>query len=124
MRKLLALSIFFSSLVSAQTVINYEDGSTYTLPANQEIYITTSNKTLFDRRLYSNGNIYFTAQKPWPKRDYVPEETDGMQVGSHEWCKAYIPWSEGYTFDMQSWQRLCDTNRDGVYDEEDGGWQG
>jgi len=124
MRKLLALSVLFSLGASAQTVINYEDGSTYTLEDNEEIYISTPNSTLFKRKLYANKNTYFTAQKPWAKRDYVPQETDDLAVGSHEWCKAYIPWSEGLTFDMISWQRACDTNNDGVYDENDDKWEG
>ena len=45
-------------------------------------------------------------------------------VGSHAWCSAYIPWSEGLTFGMISWQRACDSNNDGVYDENDAGWEG
>ena len=71
-----------------------------------------------------NKNTYFTAQEPWAKRDYVPDPdgTDDMVVGSHEWCKAYVPWHEGLTFDMISWQRACDTNNDGVYDEDDNNW--
>jgi hypothetical protein len=122
MRKLLALSIFFSSLVSAQTVINYEDGSTYTLGGDEQIYISTPNSVLFKRKLYKNKNTYFIAQKPWDKRDYVAQSTDGMEVGSHEWCKAYEPWSEGYSFNMQAWKRQCDTNNDGAYDENDERW--
>lgn len=122
MRKLLALSIFFSSLVSAQTVINYEDGSTYTLEDGQQIYISTANSALFKRQLMKNKDTFFRVQKPWSKRDYVAQATDGFDPGSHEWCKAYEPWSEGYTFNMQTWQRHCDTNNDGVYNENDDGW--
>ena len=112
---------FFLALVSlssyGETVINYDDGSTYTLESNQEIYISTPHNTLFTRQIQQNKNTYFRAQEPWDKRDYVPDEdgTDELQVGSHEWCKAYIPWHEGLTFDMISWQRACDTNRDGKY---------
>jgi hypothetical protein len=122
MRNLLALLSIFSIAASAETVINYDDGSTYTLSDNQEIYISTPNSTLFTRKLYKNKNTYFVAQEPWSKRDYVPQATDGFPVGSHEWCKAYIPWSEGFTFSMQSWQRHCDSNNDGVYDENDDRW--
>lgn len=112
----------FCFSVAAQTVINYDDGSTYTLSDNQEIYISTPNSTLFTRKLYKNKNTYFVAQQPWSKRDYVPTEADEFEVGSHEWCKAYIPWSEGLTFDMITWQRHCDSNGDGVYDENDDRW--
>jgi hypothetical protein len=122
MKAIAAILAVFVSAASAQTVINYDDGSTYTLNDNQEIYISTPNNTLFTRKLYKNKNTYFLAQKPWSKRDYVPQETDGTEVGSHEWCKAYIPWSEGLTFAMVNWQRYCDTNGDGVYDELDDGW--
>jgi hypothetical protein len=114
-------AVLFASLVAigarAETVINYDDGSTYTLEPNQEIYISTPSSALFKRQLMSNKDTFFRVQKPWSKRDYVPDEdgTDEMAVGSHEWCKAYIPWHEGLTFDMISWQRSCDTNKDGKY---------
>ena len=52
------------------------------------------------------------------RRDYVPIDngTDPEDtVGSHEWCKAYVPWSEGLTFNMVAWQRFCDTDNDGSY---------
>ena len=44
--------------------------------------------------------------------------TTGAQggVGTPEWCETYIPWSEGLTFDMITWQRQCDVTNDGVYD--------
>ena len=114
-------AVLFASLVTivakAETVINYDDGSTYTLEANQEIYISTPNSALFKRQLMGNKDTFFRVQKPWTKRDYVPDEdgTDEMAVGSHEWCKAYVPWHEGLTFNMISWQRACDTNKDGKY---------
>ena len=126
MRKLIAglALVGFSAGISAETVINYDDGSTYTLKEGQEIYISTQNSTLFKRKLYKSKDTYFTAQEPWAKRDYVPDPdgTDDMVIGSHEWCKAYKPWHEGLTFDMISWQRACDTNNDGVYDEDDDKW--
>jgi len=110
---LLAAPVVFGS-----TVINYDDGSTYTLEANQEIYISTPNSALFKRQLMGNKDTFFRVQKPWTKRDYVPQPADDFAVGSHEWCKAYIPWSEGLSFDMVTWQRSCDTNNDGKYDCE------
>ena len=124
MRKLLALSVLFSLGASAQTVINYEDGSTYTLSDGEEIYVSTENSALFKRQVMRNKDTFFRVQKPWAKRDYVPQPTDGLQPGSHEWCVAYVPWSEGLTFGMQTWMRACDTNSDGVYDENDDGWEG
>ena len=124
MRKLLTLSILFSSFVSAQTVIYYDDGSTYTLAGDEQIYIAVGSSALHKRHNYTNGSVYFAAQKPWSKRDYVPEPVDNFTVGSHGWCKEYIPWSEGFTFNQQAWDRYCDTNGDGQYDENDLGWEG
>ena len=83
-----------------------------------KIYITNGQE-LYMSQVYNSGDVYFRKQKPWAERDYVPTATDDMQVGSHEWCQTYIPWSEGLTFDMITWQRHCDTNNDGVYDDLD-----
>ena len=121
---LLVLFVFFSLGASAQTVINYEDGSTYTLGEGQDIYISGESATLYTQRTYNNGNLYFVAQKPWASRDYVPEPADEYAVGTHKWCEEYVPWSEGLTFSMISWQRYCDTNGDGAYNESDDGWEG
>jgi len=106
----------------SETVINYDDGSTYTLSEGEKIYI--AKRKLFTQKNYKNGNVYFTLQKEHTKRDYVPDPdgTDDMVVGSHEWCKAYVPWHEGLTFDMIAWQRFCDTDNDGDYDEDDDRW--
>tara|TARA_X000001036_G_scaffold386209_1_gene381180 strand:- start:1225 stop:1638 length:414 start_codon:yes stop_codon:yes gene_type:complete len=118
MKYLLLFLAVVSVGASAQTVINYEDGSTYTLENGQNIFVT-SNQNLWLRQLYSKGDVYFRKQVPWPKRDYVPGPNDGVDdiapVGSHEWCKAYVPWGEGLTFSMVAWQRFCDTNKDNKY---------
>jgi hypothetical protein len=124
MRNLLVLSFLLSFSASAATVITYDDGSTYTLRGREEVYISTPNKEMFKRREYRNGDQHFIAQIPWPQRDYVSQPTDGLDVGSHEWCAAFIPWSEGLTFGQQAWDRYCDTNNNGVYDEGDDGWEG
>lgn len=108
----------------AQTVINFEDGSTYTLEDGQQIYISTESSALFKRQLMKNKDTFFRVQQPWASRDYVPQPEDEYELGSHDWCAAYVPWSEGYSFNMQWWQRGCDTNGDGVYDESDEGWEG
>ena len=120
MKYLLASLFLFSSMAFGQTVIEYDDGSTYTLEENENIFI--SNRSVFSKKTYNNGAVYFTPVEANTKRDYVPSETDGMEIGSHEWCKAYIPWSEGLTFNMIWWQRSCDTNGDGEYNELDAGW--
>jgi hypothetical protein len=114
------LAVFFSLPALSQTIIDYEDGSTYTLEQNEEAYVT--HEIVFVKREYASGSVYFRALSPNIKRDYVETPWDGLKPGSHEWCKVYVPWSEGYTFGMQTWQRSCDTNGDGVYDENDDGW--
>lgn len=126
MKYFLMFLAFFVGSAYAETVINYDDGSTYTLEEGQEIYISSEASTLFKRKLMNNKNTFFYAQEPWTKRDYVadPDGTDDLSVGSHAWCEAYVPWHEGLTFDMIWWQRACDTNGDGVYDENDAGWEG
>ena len=111
--QLLALTLFSMSVLSA-TVINYDDGSTYTVGEREKIYISTGK--FFAKKNYKNGSVYFINQVEHTKRDYVAGPTDGLQTGSHEWCEAYEPWSEGLTFAMIHWQRACDTNSDDVYD--------
>lgn len=100
-------------LAQAETVINYDDGSTYTLGDKEKIYITKGK--LFSKKSYNNGNVYFTFQKEHTKRDYVPQPQDPYAIGTVQWCETYVPWSEGLTFDMISWQRFCDTDNDGDY---------
>ena len=62
---LFALIALTPLTVLSATVINYDDGSTYTLEDNQEIYISTPHSILFKRKDYKNKNVYFTAQEPW-----------------------------------------------------------
>lgn len=120
MKYFLASLFLFSSMAFGQTVIEYDDGSTYTLEENESIFV--SKRAVFSKKTYNIGAVHFSPMEANTKRDYVPSETDGMEIGSHEWCKAYIPWSEGLTFNMVWWQRSCDTNGDGEYDENDAGW--
>ena len=108
-------ALIAAPIVYGSTVINYDDGSTYTLEENQEIYISTPSSSLFKRQLMGNKDTFFRVQEPWTKRDYVEQPQDPFAVGSHEWCKTYVPWSEGLTFDMITWRRFCDTDNDGKY---------
>jgi len=106
--------LLFSGSAFGETVINYDDGSTLTLTEGEKIHVTKGK--LYQQKTYGNGKtIQFKLFPETERRDYVPTPTDNMQVGSHEWCKAYIPWSEGLTFDMIAWQRACDTDNDGKY---------
>lgn len=103
--------------VLGATVINYDDGSTLTLEEGEQIMVTKGK--LYQQRTYNNGRTFQFKEFPeTTRRDYVEVDNGtepGMTAGSHEWCKAYTPWSEGYTFTMQLWQRACDTNSDGSY---------
>ena len=119
MKYFIALLAFVSTSAMAlsykeevPTIIDYPDGSTYTLGKGEKIYI--SGADLFTYRTYNNGNVYFVKQEEHSRRDYEPQPHDGLT--GHEWCLAYVPWSEGLTFGMIQWQKQCDTNNDGVYD--------
>ena len=117
MKYLSLLIVMMSSIALADTVITYDDDSTYTLLENEEIYVSSGD--LWKKTTLNNGKtIQIKKQLPNSNRDYVEPvdpPTGDAPVGSHDWCKAYVPWSEGYTFDMQAWQRYCDTNNDYRY---------
>ena len=71
--------ILITSSVSAQTVINYEDGSTYTLQGREQVYISKKDN------IYSlTGTVGTTMrlfkEKPWSKRDYEPEPVTGDEI--------------------------------------------
>ena len=117
MKYLLALLAIVSTGVAADTVINYDDGSTLTLTEGEKIMVTKGK--LFRQQTYNSGKtIQFKEFPETTRRDYVEVDNgtdDEMQMGSHEWCKAYVPWSEGLTFGMVAWQRYCDTDNNGSY---------
>ena len=117
MKYLLALLAIVSTGVAAETVINYDDGSTLTLTEGEKIMVTKGK--LFRQQTYNSGKtIQFKEFPETTRRDYVEVDNgtdDEMQMGSHEWCKAYVPWSEGLTFGMVAWQRYCDTDNNGSY---------
>lgn len=56
----------FCFSVSAQTVINYEDGSTYTLSDGEEIYVSTENSALFKRQIMRNKDTFFAYRSLGP----------------------------------------------------------
>jgi hypothetical protein len=116
MKQLLAfLATVGVMLASAETVILFDDGLQYTLSESEKVYVSNYSK-LYYLKQYSKGDIKLTQISPTTKRDHVPVETGAIgAIGSHEWCESYIPWSEGLTFNMVSWQRHCDVNSDGDY---------
>jgi len=65
---LVGLFLFGTAFTLADTVIMYDDGSTYTLKSNEDVYVS-------DDPLYRSVTI--RAAQPNKKRDYVaPEPSD------------------------------------------------
>ena len=90
----------------ADTVITYDDGSTYTLEANEKVFITSGR--LFG--LTQTDGVYsFGEQEANDERDHtvVEDSYDNYPMGSEKWCELYVPWSEGFTFNMQTYIREC-----------------
>ena len=90
----------------ADTVITYDDGSTYTLEADEKVFITSGR--LFG--LTQTDGVYsFGEQEANDERDHtvVEDSYDNYPAGSEKWCELYVPWSEGLTFNMQMYMRAC-----------------
>lgn len=104
-----ALLILASPDGLADTVITYDDGSTYTLEDNEKVFITSGR--LFG--LTQTDGVYsFGEQEANDERDHtkylvVEDSYDNYPAGSEKWCELYVPWSEGFTFNMQTYIREC-----------------
>ena len=99
------LALVLAIPLSAQTVISYDDGSTYTLEENERIFI--SKNRLFGLT-QTEGVFSFGEKLPNDKRDYQEEESyEDYPMGSEKWCELYVPWSEGFTWNMQAYLRYC-----------------
>lgn len=79
-------------LAQAETVINYDDGSTYTLELNQDIYI--SNKGVYTVKGDVQNWLSIKRLTPWSKRDYVPEALTGDELC---WVWAGVAPPPGYS---------------------------
>ena len=109
--------------VKAETLISYDDGSTYTVGENEEVYVAPKNTRLFTVQTYAKGDVYFRVQAPWAKRDYVQTTTTTSTTGSFTDVDEYgfsqacadFDTSQGLTFGYIYWQKSCDTNNDGEY---------
>jgi hypothetical protein len=76
-KTLIAMGLLFASAASADTLITYDDGSTYTVKPNEEVYVS-SGRMYNAIGGYNAGYFKFNIQKPNAKRDYVqPEEPEG-----------------------------------------------
>ena len=120
-----ALFVVFcwSCYAMSETLISYDDGSTYTVSENEEVYVAPKNTRLFTLQSYAKGDGYFRVQAPWAKRDYVaPVTTTGStgsftdvdDAGFSQAC-ADFDTSVGFTFGYVYWDQICDINDDGEY---------
>jgi hypothetical protein len=87
--------ILFTSSVSAQTVINYEDGSTYTLNGREEIYIS-SKDNIYSLTGTTSKVMRLYKEIPWTKRDYQPEPVTGDELC---WAWAGVAPPPGYSYE-------------------------
>ena len=106
---LFASVVSFAAFADTPTVINYPDGSTYTLKNGEEVFVHYDN--MYIKQEYPNtGNVLFSKRVPWPKRDYVETEVvedSDLVPGSPEWCETYVPYENGYTFSDGLWKNNC-----------------
>ena len=122
---IVALFVVFcwSCYAMSETLISYDDGSTYTVGENEEVYVAPKSTRLFTLQSYAKGDVYFRVQAPWAKRDYVaPVTTTGStgsftdvdDAGFSQAC-ADFDTSVGFTFGYVYWDQIGDTNDDGEY---------
>jgi len=121
MKNFILLFVFCAMPVFSQTVINYDDGSTYTLKEKEVIHVVPEQRKLFTVQTYSKGDVIFRVQAPWAKRDYVETTSSSSEdfgnvdeYGFSQACADFDP-SGGITFGHIWWQKVCDSNGDGEY---------
>ena len=131
MKNFILLVVFCTMPVLSQTLISYEDGSTYTLQENEVVYVAPENTRLFTLQSYAKGDVYFRVRDPHAGRDYVEPVTttttdstdstgstgnftDVDEYGFSQAC-ADFDTSVGFTFGFVYWDQICDTNDDGEY---------
>ena len=119
---IVALFVVFcwSCYAMSETLISYDDGSTYTVGENEEVYVAPKDTKLYTSQTYAKGNVIFRVRAPHAGRDYVaPATTTGSftdvdDTGFSQAC-ADFDTSVGFTFGYIYWQKTCDTNNDGEY---------
>lgn len=102
----------FTSLAAAHT-ITYDNGDVYTVAEDEYVFVS-KQPNLWSYHPYSKS-VQFKKQWPTEKVDRPEPTPNPNPIGSHEWCKAHVPFEYGYSFGDQAWQRACDTNKDGSY---------
>lgn len=112
-------------LSMAQTYITYEDGSIYTVPEEEKVYVTEKRVFSFTKGegLYRFDELLANAVRDGeddpvvddPVVDEPPVIDETPTEGSHEWCKAHQLFATGFSFDDQLFIRVCDSNNDYRY---------
>ena len=124
----LTLASLLTAPAMAQTYITYEDGSMYTVPEDEKVYVTGKRVFSFTKgeNLYRFDELLANAVRDGdddgedePPVDEPPVDEPPVdeppREGSHEWCKAHELWANGFTFADQTFVRVCDTNNDYKY---------
>lgn len=134
MKKFILLFVFCTMPVLSQTLISYEDGSTYTLQEKEVIYVAPENTRVFTLQSYAKGDVFFRVRAPHAGRDYeetvdtttdttnttvtttssTGSFTDVDEYGFSQAC-ADFDTSVGFTFGYVYWDQICDSNDDGEY---------
>jgi len=78
--KFAVLIVMVSNTAFAETVVNYQDGSTYTLQNNEQIYISKNNNIYSLTGSTTGTTMRFFKEKPWSKRDHTPEPFTGDEI--------------------------------------------
>lgn len=79
MKYLMLACVLMTNIAIAQTVINYPDGSMYTVKDNEQVYVT--GKPVFTATGgYNMGYFKFLELDPNQKRDYQPEPVTGPEL--------------------------------------------
>ena len=119
---IVALFVIFcwSCYAMSETLISYDDGSTYTVSENEEVYVAPKDTKLYTSQTYPKGNVIFRVRAPHADRDYVASATttgsftDVDDTGFSQAC-ADFDTSVGFTFGYIYWKKSCDSNDDGEY---------
>ena len=72
-------TILFATSVSAQTIISYDDGSSYTLKDREEVYISNKDN-IYSLTGTTSKVMRLYKESPWSKRDYEPEPVTGDEL--------------------------------------------
>jgi hypothetical protein len=100
-------AVLFCGNAVSQTKIYYENGDVYTLSVNERVFVSNQPNVYVRTTYESTGHIYFRAINEIDRVDYQPQPWDYMTPASPEWCANYEPYTSGYTWDDQLYERYC-----------------